>query len=169
MSARELFLLPGGLAFGGPRLRLRTLLGSCVAVVVWHPVLRMGGMCHFLLPARYPAQPNAALDGRYAQEALHMLEEQMARAVTDITTFQAHVCGGAHCFGDIAERASHSFDIGRRNIEAAEHWVLQHRLALLQKHTGGDTFRHVLLNTDTGQVSVRHGSNADAKFRGLIE
>jgi chemotaxis protein CheD len=55
---RELFLHPGEYAFGDAQTRIRTLLGSCVAITFWHPVLKTGAMCHYLLPAR-PTLKNA--------------------------------------------------------------------------------------------------------------
>ncbi|MFM2120003.1 MAG: hypothetical protein RL722_1471, partial [Pseudomonadota bacterium] len=54
-AREELLILPGQLWFGpgGERAPvLRTLLGSCVAVTLWHPGRQLGGMCHYLLPAR---------------------------------------------------------------------------------------------------------------------
>ncbi|WP_416638624.1 hypothetical protein [Pseudomonas sp. OHS18] len=33
----EVYLQPGGYHFGGPYTRVRTLLGSCVSIVLWHP------------------------------------------------------------------------------------------------------------------------------------
>ncbi len=48
----EVFLQPGELYFGDGRTRVRTLLGSCVAIAVWHPRLRIGGLCHYMLPSR---------------------------------------------------------------------------------------------------------------------
>ena len=50
-EVREIFLNPGDYAFGDEQVRMRTLLGSCVAVTFWHPKLRVGAMCHYLLPA----------------------------------------------------------------------------------------------------------------------
>ncbi len=164
---RDMFLMPGALAFGGPNLRLRTLLGSCVSVVVWHPTLRLGGMCHFLLPARFPEDADAPLDGRYAQDALHMLLLQMSQSVIDISEFSAHICGGANCFSDVAERTSQPFDIGRRNIAAAEAWVNQNRLGLLQKQVGGEMYRHVAFDNATGFLSVRQGTQAEAQQSGV--
>ena len=49
---------------------LSTLLGSCVAVCLWDPVMLAGGMNHFLLPT--PAlgeHPSAELQGRYGKGA----------------------------------------------------------------------------------------------------
>jgi len=49
---QALMLMPGELHFGGEVQSLKTLLGSCVALTLWHPKRRIGGMCHFLLPSR---------------------------------------------------------------------------------------------------------------------
>ena len=43
-------LQPGELIFGRGRGTIQTLLGSCVAVTLWHPQRRLSGMCHFVLP-----------------------------------------------------------------------------------------------------------------------
>ena len=47
-----LSLMPGELWSGRGAASVRTLLGSCVALTLWHPRLRVGGMCHYLLPRR---------------------------------------------------------------------------------------------------------------------
>lgn len=44
---REVYLRPGDFCFGEGRLRITTLLGSCVSVVLWHPTQAHGGMCHY--------------------------------------------------------------------------------------------------------------------------
>jgi len=46
----EVVLGPGDLYFGDRRTRIRTLLGSCVAVTLWHPKAQIGGMCHYMMP-----------------------------------------------------------------------------------------------------------------------
>ena len=51
-NVTEVFLQPGEFHFGHARTRIKTILGSCVAITMWHPILRIGGMCHYLLPAR---------------------------------------------------------------------------------------------------------------------
>src|SRR5439155_18563598 len=42
----EIFLQPGEWYFGDADTRIRTLLGSCVAITMWHPRRCLGGMCH---------------------------------------------------------------------------------------------------------------------------
>src|SRR5664279_3361231 len=65
-------LMPGEWHFGPQALTLSTLLGSCVAVTLWHPGRRIGGMCHYLLPSRIrPA--GAALEGRFGDEVMSLM------------------------------------------------------------------------------------------------
>lgn len=40
----ETVLAPGDVVFETRPVRLRTLLGSCVAITFWHPHRRIGGM-----------------------------------------------------------------------------------------------------------------------------
>ena len=165
---RDIFLLPGALAFGNQGLRLRTLLGSCVSVVVWHPNLKLGGMCHFLLPNRFPVRTHEPPDGRYASDALQLLLEQMTKTVTYLDEYSAHICGGANCLNDTAgSPAGARFDIGQRNIEAAEAWCQRLRLGVLQRHVGGDTYRHVGFDVASGFLSVRSGTQAEYSQTGV--
>ena len=43
-DAIEIFLHPGEFYFGDRHTRIRTLLGSCVSIILWHPRLLIGGM-----------------------------------------------------------------------------------------------------------------------------
>ena len=106
-------LLPGQMHFGAQVGGLRTLLGSCVAVTIWHPKRKLGGMCHFLLPSR-PRKAGDALDGRYGDEALEAMVELLRKAGTSPSEYQAHLCGGADT---MPEGTSLKFNVGERNIE----------------------------------------------------
>lgn len=48
----EVYLLPGEYFVGDARYRIRTVLGSCVSITLWHRRLRIGAMSHFLLSER---------------------------------------------------------------------------------------------------------------------
>ena len=64
-SVQEVFLNPGDFHFAGGHTRIRTLLGSCVSIALWHPERKLGGMCHFILPERGQPAAGQELDGRY--------------------------------------------------------------------------------------------------------
>jgi chemotaxis protein CheD len=58
-------IMPGQWHFGPEQITVKTLLGSCVALTLWHPQRRIGGMCHYLLPDR-KREPGQPLQGRFA-------------------------------------------------------------------------------------------------------
>ena len=45
-QAGDVVLGPGDLYFGRGEHQVRTLLGSCVGITLWHPRAYLGGMCH---------------------------------------------------------------------------------------------------------------------------
>jgi len=155
-TARSLTLLPGALSFVPAGWRLQTLLGSCVSVVVWQPRLRLGGMCHFLLPERV-GHRRAGPDGRFAPDALAMLEQQMHASGLDTWHFVAHVAGGAHCLARRTGQDDATLDIGRRNTEAALQWCRHMGMPVLQVAVGGRTSRQVDFDTSSGEVRIRAG------------
>lgn len=148
----SLLLMPGALSFVGAGWRLRTLLGSCVSVVVWHAGLRVGGMCHYLL-ARRSGAPGELPDGRFGDEALDMLASQMAATGQPASSFVANVAGGAQCFS--CAQGVGALDIGAQNVAAALAWCRGMGVPVLSCRTGGRAARHLQFDPDSGHVEVR--------------
>ena len=98
-AGQDLHLLAGQLYFGNQAKTIRTLLGSCVAVTLWNPRRRLGGMCHFLLPNRQRAD-GTPLDGRFGEEALYLLVQALLRAGTKPQEYVSHLYGGADTMPD---------------------------------------------------------------------
>jgi chemotaxis protein CheD len=139
--------------FGAEASTIRTLLGSCVAITLWHPQKHIGGMCHFLLPTR-TRKPDDSPDGRYGDEALQAMAELLARARTDPKDYHAHLYGGADT---MPEGTNLKFSVGERNIEQG--WSLIDRLGfqLQGVDVGEDVPRTVTLTLATGEVEMRRG------------
>lgn len=153
-AGREVVLLPGQWWFGAGARSIRTLLGSCVAVSLWHPRLRLGGMCHYVLPSRH-RRLHLALDGRYGDEAIELLVSALRAAGTGPGDYEARLWGGADLYG---EGGAPVTKIGTRNA-ARGRWLLrQHGFHLLQLDVGGSMHRTVELGMATGGVAMRLGS-----------
>lgn len=154
---RHAELMPGGLSVVGSGWILQTLVGSCVSVVLWDPVSRKAGMCHYVLTHRagdVAAEPDGdGLNGRYGTEALHLLKDLMGPvwAVDRESRPTAHVVGGAALLAAEEGRAG---VIGKSNVALALKWVEQEGLRLGELHVGGLVGRRVSINTDTGALSV---------------
>jgi len=157
LSRPGVFLLPGDFRFDRIGSRLRTLLGSCVAITLWHPRLRIGGMCHFLLPgrARTPAMP---FDGRYADEALALLVEDMAGAGTTPREYEASLYGGGNMFPDIEPCDKES--VGHKNAAAAKQLVSNYGIRIKDSSLEGNGHRMVDFDVARGLVTVKHNRPA---------
>jgi chemotaxis protein CheD len=156
-SRIEIFLQPGEFYFGDRNIRIRTLLGSCVAITLWHPHRLIGGMCHFLLPSRSTG-PSPKADGRYGDEAMTLLLDAATAHGTRLQEYEAKLFGGGDMFGG---RLSHAaFDIGARNVEAAHKLLDRHGLDPKASSVGRRGYRNVYLDIATGHVWVRHVAEA---------
>jgi len=162
----EIFLGPGDLYFGDRDTRIRTLLGSCVAVTLWHPRARLGGMCHYVVPSRPGPVPDRRheLEGRYADEAFLMLLAEIRATPTSPDEYEVKMFGGGSQF---AEFSGQAMDVAGRNVDAGLELLQHHGLTLTSMHLGGTGHRQVVLDVWNGDVWVRHVELAsDGKRRG---
>ena len=158
-AAIDIFLQPGEIYFGDRNTRIRTLLGSCVAITVWHARKRIGGMCHYLLPARGQSSAEA-LDGRYADEAVLLLLREIADAQTDPRDYQVKVFGGGNMLTkSSAPRRGKPMNIAARNIDVAEQLLAQYGFVAAADHVGGDGYRQIIFEISSGDVWLRQHSN----------
>lgn len=146
----EVFLQPGEFYFGGPSTRIRTLLGSCVAITMWHPVHMIGGMCHYMLPNRQ--KPGTPLDGKYADEAMALFLLEAALHHTQLEEYQVKLFGGGTMFPGYSEK----INIAHSNINAARMLITQHHLRLSAEDLGRNGHRYVIFDISNGHVWVRH-------------
>jgi len=150
-SGIEIFLQPGEWYFGDAGTRIRTTLGSCVAFTIWHPTKRLGGMCHYMLPARGRAA--SELDGRYADEALRLLQREARRAGTRLKDYEVKLFGGANMLA--LKTAAGSVPV--RNVATGRALVEQYGLKVKAECLGGEGYRQLIFDIATGDVWVRRG------------
>lgn len=149
---------PGDWYFGGQYERLHTVLGSCVALTAWHPRLKVGGMCHYLLavePATKSDPPPAATslaggDCRYASNALEQMKRSM-QSFADIREFQLGLFGGGDMFAYCTPTS-----IGYDNIAYARHWLGSQNLKPIHIDVGGTISRSLMLVVATGEIQLKH-------------
>lgn len=155
VPAPQRFLRPGEFAFGAEN--LSTVLGSCVAITVWHPRLCIGGMCHYLLPARASMGETHPL-GTFADEAMALFIEAMGRHGTRPSEYQAKLFGGANMFPHIRIPASR--EVGLKNVEAGRQLLQVFGIPLQGEDVGGSAHRRVLFDPSTGEAWVKRVNEA---------
>ena len=159
----DVFLQPGEFYFGEEKTRIRTLLGSCVAVTLWHPKLHIGGMCHYMLPRRprHKAETVATLDGRYAEDAMKMFLHELLRSRTHARDYQVKLFGGGHMFARGLKADRHP-SISDTNVEYGRAAIAQCGFRCSAEDLGGDGHRNVILDLWNGDVWVRRANLSPA-------
>ncbi len=150
---QDLNLLAGQLYFGADAARVRTLLGSCVGIALWHPRKRLGGMCHFLLPER-ARSPDTPRDARFGIEAIELLLQAIEQSGTLPRDYNAFLYGGADTMPD---KVGVKFNVGERNIELGWGQIEAHGFTLHEVDVGDNVPRTVTLDYASGEVSMRRG------------
>lgn len=153
----EVFLPPGGFHFGSGQQRISTLLGSCVAITFWHRRRNIGGMCHYLLPGRTPmGGDRGELDGRYADEAMLLFQDQIDAAATKVGEYDVKMFGGGNQFSH--QHGASSIDVPGRNIDVGLDLLADMGAEVSARHLGGVGARQVILDLVSGEVWVKHVS-----------
>lgn len=165
----EIFLQPGDFYFGDRDTRIRTLLGSCVSIVCWHPRKRIGGMCHYMLPSRNH-RGNGELDGKYADEAMEMFLREIRAAKTKPAEYQVKLFGAGNMFPLAADRGCRSCMPGTaylkadglcskvhcRNQQVAYHLMQLHGFTVHAEHLGGAGHRQLMFDIWSGDAWLKH-------------
>src|SRR5579875_410555 len=134
-------------------------LGSCVAICLFDPVVRVAGMAHVVLP-NAPPHFDGGLPGKFADTAVPALLDALRPWGAVPLRLRCHLAGGAA----VLMLASGALpDIGARNVEAARAALARARIAILGEATGGTQGRTVRLDAATGRVRVRsvHGPEVE--------
>lgn len=153
VNSNDIFLQPGEFYFGERNTRIRTILGSCVSIVMWHEKRLIGGMCHYILPKRTMPSRNDP-DGRYADEAIELFMRKIHAANTDPGEYQVKIFGGGNMFPEHKGRGKRP-DVPSQNVIAARELVRRHDLNLVGENLGGAGHRQVIFDIWNGHVWMR--------------
>lgn len=142
---KKIYLYPGQFVIQTEEVEISTILGSCVAVVLFDRQRGVGGMNHFLLPEQPPQEKSSA---RYGRTATVELVEEMLRSGSKPRDLQAKIYGG----GNVLSGVQIGEGIGNRNIQMARDVLNEFRIPILDQNTGGVQSRKIILNSKTFQV-----------------
>lgn len=167
LLTRDVMLRPGEFAVGGADSQIRTLLGSCVSITLWNPLLRVGAMSHFLLAERPSADTSAEVrpDARYGHDALHLMLEHLARVRVTASQCEAKIFGGGNMFPDHTPPGAIS--VGRRNGEAARQLLLDRGIPVVSESLFGNGHRQIIFRPASGDVWVRQVQPGSSDFSPL--
>jgi len=139
--------------------KIRTLLGSCVGVILHDRVARLGALAHIVLPDSRGATDQP---GKFADTAIPAMISEMERKFQVKTNGRlvAKLVGGASMF-TTGGNANPVLNIGLMNQEAVERILGELRIPIMARDLGGASGRHLTLDTTSGIVAVRIPGGAD--------
>ncbi|MBF0136272.1 MAG: chemotaxis protein CheD [Magnetococcus sp. DMHC-1] len=154
-------LAPGQLYISESPVVVDTILGSCVALTLFHPKTRTGAICHGVQPggttpiAHHIRRQRQKECFRFVDCAIrHMLEYYDQRGISR-RELSAKLFGGA----DMYPTHDPENTVGRQNIRMAENEIRAAGLFLTAINVGGTLGRRIFFYTHTGEVLLRRLNN----------
>jgi len=123
-------------------------LGSCVAVILYDPVLKIGGIVHVLLPK---APDPCTVEEKYADTGTRKLLRELIVRGAKKERIMAKLVGGAQMFPNLNLTIS---DIGKHNCWEARRTLRELGIQVASHDTEGTRGRSAYLDTETGRVKV---------------
>lgn len=148
---------PGDFHFGEQNTRIKTLLGSCVSITLWHPTRLIGGMCHYMLPTR--GMKGGELDGRYADEAMALFLQKVRQSNTHPCEYEVKLFGGGNMFPNIARGGGTG--VPEKNVEMGRALVSECGCRIAAENLGGMGHRQIIFDIWSGHVWVRQAPVAE--------
>jgi chemotaxis protein CheD len=140
-------LMPADYVVTDRDIALSTVLGSCVAACMRDPVLRIGGMNHFMLPDGGDSDDTSARYGSYAME---LLINELLKAGARRERIEAKVFGGGNVLKSFTTNP-----VGTRNAEFVIAYLKAERIPVVAQDLGSIHPRKVWYIPATGKVLVR--------------
>lgn len=135
--------------------RLSTIgLGSCVAVAIFDPVVRLGALLHFQLSDSTQDLERARRQPwLFGDSGIAALAAAVQAQGGQVPRSRVTVVGGAQLMASVA-----TAQIGKRNVLAARKALWKAGYLIEREIVGGNVGRSVALDVATGDVTVReHG------------
>jgi len=126
---------------------VNTVLGSCVSVCLYDPVLEMGTINHYILP-NWNGVDEATM--KYGNLSIVRILEELLISGSKFEHVVARVYGGA----EVLRGMPTNFHIGSRNVQIAFAILNEFQIPVLSSDVGGTKGRKISFNTSTGEVEM---------------
>jgi chemotaxis protein CheD len=133
---------------------LRTILGSCVAVIIYDKIHRIGGLAHVYLPTEkgYSSNYGKSINSeKFADILLPKMIKDILKKNGNKRFFATYLVGGASLFDT---RQSSLLNIGKRNLDAVRELLQRENLRFLELEVGGNKGRKVFFNLKNGDIEI---------------
>nr|WP_320193338.1 chemotaxis protein CheD [uncultured Desulfobacter sp.] len=129
---------------------IHTVLGSCVAVCLYDPEKKIGGMNHILMPSN-PDIHKYDASARYGINAMELLINAIMRLGGNRKKMVAKTFGGANMLMAVSQENT----VGSRNVEFVVNFLRAEKIKILSRDFGGHDSRKIFFHVATGEVFLK--------------
>lgn len=147
-NTEKYFLYPSALFVSNKNHVIHTILGSCIAVCIYDPIIQHGGMCHYMLPLW---NGEGLASPKYGNIAI----EKLIKKITDMGSNKKNLIAKVFGGGEVIETKTANFHIGKRNTQLALEKLKGHGIPIKASSVGGKLGRKIIFDTHTGTVKHR--------------
>ncbi len=154
-DAGAVFLQPEELITADGPVRVKTVVGSCLAITVRAPRLGLSAMAHCVLPEAGNAGTESGGEGRarYVDTAIQRMLEALSGRGALASDLEIKIFGGADSME--AAHPGCGYRVGGRNIDMARAVLAARGLSLAASVVGGSRGRVLIFDTQSGDVFVK--------------
>ncbi len=127
-------------------------LGSCIGLTLYDPVLKIGGMVHYMLPDSTQLKNNSNI-AKFGDTGIRELLKLMIKEGAVPQRMVAKIAGGA-CMFQMSGKSAIG-NVGARNTETAKRMLSELRIPLVAEDTGLNYGRTVELHCATGEFVIK--------------
>ncbi|MFN8639432.1 MAG: chemotaxis protein CheD [Dehalococcoidia bacterium] len=135
-------------------------LGSCIGIVMFDPIARVGAMGHMVLPDSSAAR-SAPVGAKFVDIAVPLLLGALSAAGAETRRLKIYLAGGAQV---LQSAGGNTLNIGERNAEAAHQRLAALGLTVTGEDLGGSKGRTMRLTLATGRVTVAASGSAESEL-----
>jgi chemotaxis protein CheD len=139
IDGRKAFKIHGGecaVVYEKDNVAVSTLLGSCVAVMLYDKVKKVLGMNHFLIPSSISGDDSM----KYGLFSMELLINDMLKQGCAKKNMTAKISGGAKVVSSLGTT------VGSRNIEFARDFCLKEEIPIISEDVGGERGRVIFMD-----------------------
>ncbi len=151
------YLKPGEFSISDSPTIVTTVLGSCVSVTMFCPRLKLGAICHGLLPNCKddgPCDNSCGNAFKYVNCSIRLMLQKFREYGVSDNEIEIKLFGGADMFSP-ADEGRRSASVGKMNIQAAIKILDAEKLKVMKSDLGGMQGRKILFYTHNGTVLLK--------------
>ena len=130
-------------------------IGSCIAIVAYDPMRKIGSLAHIMLPGSAPGDKEPREKTRYAADAIDAILSDLSQLGSKTDDLELTLIGA----GNVLKKTDDT--VCKDNIESTLQHLQKRHLKLKAQALGGTRRRSVSLDVESGTVSYSEGGGAE--------